>query len=280
VITVESLAAGASATVEFAWAPPAPGSSLLGSSHFCLLARVENPGDPAALGTGGGAAVKGSNNLAQRNVHVVAAAPVPPPPPMPPPPSPPPPSPPPPGGEEPERAGIERTERPTVKHVVEWPFFVGGFATPRGFKTASSLTLWRDNVNGEIELTLPADALDWRDAQARIARSTARIRRRRDWREYLGRPRFELKDDDVNRVVGVSGASRLRVKDGLATITLDRRSDRMTISRLFATGPRAIARVRVVDPVVGPEKGFIRVSQSLIGAPRGGVTLELRPVSK
>jgi hypothetical protein len=43
---VGQLAAGASTTVRFAWAPPAPGSGIRGDDHFCLLARLEQEVDP------------------------------------------------------------------------------------------------------------------------------------------------------------------------------------------------------------------------------------------
>jgi subtilisin family serine protease len=69
-IVIPQLAAGASATVQFAWAPPAPGSNIRGDDHFCLLVRLENEGDPSDIGVGGWPAISARNNVALRNVHV------------------------------------------------------------------------------------------------------------------------------------------------------------------------------------------------------------------
>jgi subtilisin family serine protease len=71
-IVLPQLAAGAAAVVEFAWAPPAPGSGLAGDGHFCLLARLEHELDPSAIDQGGFVRIPADNNLALRNVLVVA----------------------------------------------------------------------------------------------------------------------------------------------------------------------------------------------------------------
>jgi len=69
-IVVPQLNAGASISVDFAWAPPAPGSSLHGDSHFCLLARLEEASDPSNLGAGGFTVISASNNIGLHNVQV------------------------------------------------------------------------------------------------------------------------------------------------------------------------------------------------------------------
>jgi hypothetical protein len=69
-IVVPLLAPGASTQVEFAWAPPAPGSNLSGDDHFCLQARLENEADPSGVGTGGFGSIGARNNIGLRNVHV------------------------------------------------------------------------------------------------------------------------------------------------------------------------------------------------------------------
>lgn len=61
---------GASAQVQFAWAPPPPGSNLSQDNHFCLLARVENEGDLSQAGVGGWSVITARNNIALRNVLV------------------------------------------------------------------------------------------------------------------------------------------------------------------------------------------------------------------
>jgi len=69
-IVVPALPPGGTVQVAFAWAPPAPGSSLRGDDHFCLLARLENQADPSQIGAGGWVAITARNNIALRNVHV------------------------------------------------------------------------------------------------------------------------------------------------------------------------------------------------------------------
>ncbi|MCB9794065.1 MAG: S8 family serine peptidase [Alphaproteobacteria bacterium] len=55
----------------FGWTPPAPGSSIAGDNHFCLLLVIDHPDDPAELGSGGWAKVRERNNIALKNVHVI-----------------------------------------------------------------------------------------------------------------------------------------------------------------------------------------------------------------
>jgi Subtilase family len=68
---IQQLNAGASVNVDFAWAPPAPGSNLAGDNHFCLLVRLEHPADSSNVGAGGFTSIPASNNLGLRNVGVV-----------------------------------------------------------------------------------------------------------------------------------------------------------------------------------------------------------------
>jgi Subtilase family len=69
-IVIPQVASGASTNVDFAWAPPAPGSNLRGDDHFCLLARLEHDADPSNIGAGGFTVVTASNNIGLHNVHV------------------------------------------------------------------------------------------------------------------------------------------------------------------------------------------------------------------
>ena len=48
---------GCESQVDFAWAPPAPGSNIRGDDHFCLLVRLENESDPSQIGVGGWSAI-------------------------------------------------------------------------------------------------------------------------------------------------------------------------------------------------------------------------------
>jgi subtilisin family serine protease len=69
-IVIPQLAAGGSAQVDFAWAPPSPGSNIRKDGHFCLLGRLENAQDTFLVGAGGWSSIVAHNNLAVRNVHV------------------------------------------------------------------------------------------------------------------------------------------------------------------------------------------------------------------
>ncbi|HEY7650492.1 MAG TPA: S8 family serine peptidase, partial [Methylomirabilota bacterium] len=68
------LTPGASRQVQFAWAPPAPGSNLRQDNHFCLLVRVENESDASEIGVGGWSVITARNNIALRNVLVQPVA--------------------------------------------------------------------------------------------------------------------------------------------------------------------------------------------------------------
>lgn len=69
-IVIPQIPAGGAVTVEFAWAPPAPGSGSYGGSHFCLLVRLEHPDDPSQIGFGGWSVIAARNNIGLRNVDV------------------------------------------------------------------------------------------------------------------------------------------------------------------------------------------------------------------
>ena len=71
---IPQLAAGTSTQVEFAWAPPAPGSNLRSDDHFCLVALLENASDPSGIAAGGFGVVWARNNVGLRNVHVLPNA--------------------------------------------------------------------------------------------------------------------------------------------------------------------------------------------------------------
>jgi hypothetical protein len=69
-IVIPQLAAGGNAQVDFAWAPPSPGSNIRKDGHFCLLGRLENAQDTFMIGAGGWSSIVAHNNLAVRNVYV------------------------------------------------------------------------------------------------------------------------------------------------------------------------------------------------------------------
>ena len=73
IIVIPELAARATTSVTFGWAPPAPGSNIKRDDHFCLLVRIETEADPSNINAGGWGVIRGSNNIALRNTHVVEA---------------------------------------------------------------------------------------------------------------------------------------------------------------------------------------------------------------
>lgn len=73
-IVIPQLVGGSSVSVQFAWAPPAPGSNLRGDNHFCLLARLENEGDSSNIGVGGWPIITAKNNIGLHNVLVQPAS--------------------------------------------------------------------------------------------------------------------------------------------------------------------------------------------------------------
>jgi hypothetical protein len=255
VIAVPDLAPGASHTVTFAWAPPAPGSNLHGNDHFCLLARVENPGDRAVLGSLGSTIVKGSNNLAQRNVHVQSAAMIA-------------------ASPRPSAGGSPPTPGPA--NIAEMPFYVARSGGYFARNPTISLNLTVSNVVGDVQLVLPVNVLCWHERSALFDASTGTLRERSRWAEYFGTRTIDLFGADVERVTDIRGARSLRVRSGVATITRDPAAGRLTIPRLHLFTPRIVARVRAIDPVVGLRVGYVRVGQSSLGFGVGGVTLELR----
>lgn len=72
-IVIPQLATGATTGVTYGWAPPAPGSNIRGDDHFCLMVRLETEADPSNVNAGGWPVIRGSNNIALRNTHIVAA---------------------------------------------------------------------------------------------------------------------------------------------------------------------------------------------------------------
>ncbi len=70
-IIIPQIPANGAVQVQFAWAPPAPGANVRGDDHFCLLVRLEHEADRSNIGAGGWGVIRGSNNIALKNTHVV-----------------------------------------------------------------------------------------------------------------------------------------------------------------------------------------------------------------
>lgn len=259
-IVIPELAAGASIPVTFAWAPPAPGSSLAGDDHFCLMVRLENEADASTVGTGGWVSILASNNLALRNILV---------------------QPMPTGG--------------SGGGAAEMTFDVVG--------TADQDSLIADvrMVEGVLELTLPVQALPWRDMQL-IERMAARrlpygmdapqgcYDLLRNWFPRVFRRLFpvqtvtnpletmqvRLEGSDIQMRTDVEGATLLDLREGNATIT-GAEGRQLLIRHLhLAEGARIPVKLRVRRPTIDGERRYAHVMQLSGGQRAGDVTLELR----
>lgn len=71
-IVIPELPVEAITDVTFGWAPPPPGSNIRGDDHFCLIVRLEEGSDSSNVLNGGWNTIRGSNNIALRNTHVLA----------------------------------------------------------------------------------------------------------------------------------------------------------------------------------------------------------------
>lgn len=233
-IVVDQLVAGVDATVRFAWAPPAPGSNIRGDDHFCLLVRIEQQADPSNINAGGWPVIRGSNNIALRNVHVQAAA--------------------------------------DGDADVATAFFVIGSAD------IDSLEIFAQDLEGELEFTIPTRALPWRELVL--------LERLDGPRHPYGVPCVEdpledarrvLKRADVERITGGIGAELAYVEGATTRLIagLGQVSLKLPEVRVSA-GARMPVRVRVRGPKLRANTGFVHVAQRSGGKIIGGVSLEIR----
>ncbi len=230
-VVIPQIAPGAAVSVQFGWAPPAPGSNIRHDDHFCLIARLENAADPSNVGPGGWDVIAGRNNVALRNVHV-------------------------------------------QQSPAEIGFLV------RGTDDEDGLVVIGRAAGGQVELSLPVQALPWRDARV------------------LGRHRrmpYGCSDADVDPVAaivatldgeairsrtGIVGASALRVRNGIATIVSA--ADAVVTIPCLRVAPAAAMPVnlRVTRPRATLEHRDIHVGQFSGGRRVGGVTLRLEVAEK
>jgi hypothetical protein len=227
-IVLPQLASNAATQVDFAWAPPAPGSNIRGDNHFCLLVRVENEKDPSRVNKGGVGVITADNNIALRNVDV-------------------------------------------QQSPAELGFYV------LGTEDVDTLIVSPDFVNGRLELTVPVQALPWRDR-----RLIEQHGRRRS--EYGGAPRGEdplaavsltVRGETIRERTDIEGADTLRVHGGLATIVSSKNAAVRIPSLRVMNGARLPMSVRVRYPRFDDRRRYVRVAQLSGGRRVGGVTLVL-----
>jgi len=220
--------------VEFAWAPPAPGSNLRGDDHFCLLVRLENGSDPSLIESGGWAPITARNNIALRNVNVRSPA----------------------------------SDAVTSFYVV-------------GSDDQDSLIVYPELVGGQVLLTLPVTALPWRDL--RLIESFGRRRPAYgsgDQEDPLTEMTATLQGEEIRRRTDITGAGRLELRDGLATITLAPQSRLHIPFVRLAPRARMPASLRVRGASFSDKGRHVHVGQLSGGQRIGGISLELRPKSK
>jgi subtilisin family serine protease len=227
-ILIPQIAVGGSVPVEFAWAPPTPGSNIRRDAHFCLIARLENAGDPSAVGPGGWGVITGKNNVAIRNVYV-------------------------------------------QQSPAEMTFYV------IGTDDEDSLVVIGNVAGGRVELSLPVQALPWRNLRLLQHNGHRRL-------PYGGGPPADdplatvdasLEGDEVRRTTDIAGAASVRVRAGIATIVSKGRATIEIPCLRVAMGARMSVRLGVSRPRATEELRDVHVAQLSGGRRAGGVTLRL-----
>jgi hypothetical protein len=126
---------------------------------------------------------------------------------------------------------------------------------------------------GRVALQLPIQSLPWRDA-ARIAKYE---RPRRpygcgDEVELLMTMRAVLKAEDVQLLTGVTGAARLTLEEGIATIELAKGAQLSAPCLRIVEAVRMPAVVRLLGVRRGAVRGELHVLQLSGGRRVGGAT--------
>ena len=231
-IAIPTLAPGANTQVDFAWAPPAFGSNIRADNHFCLIARLESPGDPSRIGVDQWTSFTARNNIAQKNVYVQSA----------------------------------KTRDAAMS------FYVVGSADQ------DSLTVYQDLVAGTVDLIVPVQALPWRDIKLieRVRGSRPVFGDDRGSDDPLVSRKAALDGELICMTTDISGAHRLALQDGTATVTIVEGGVLHVPYVRLALGTRMIAKIQVSGAKIDKEHRFVHVAQHSGGQLLGGVSLELR----
>jgi hypothetical protein len=81
----------------------------------------------------------------------------------------------------------------------------------------------------------------------------------------------------IPAITDITGAERLMLRDGVATVTIAS-GDRLLVPYLrLADGARMSARIQVRRPKTDKQRRFVHIAQHSGGQLVGGVSLELRP---
>jgi len=146
----------------------------------------------------------------------------------------------------------------------------------RGSDDHDSLVVESRVGNAQVVLRLPIRALPWRDIRV-IERHGHRPHYGcGEGHDPMGAVKLTLeKPDQIEERTGITGATRLDLADGIATIAIDPKSRLLVPCLHVATGAVTPAVVQVVGAGATRAKGDIRVAQLAGGQRVGGVTLEL-----
>ncbi|WP_128429431.1 S8 family serine peptidase [Streptomyces cyaneus] len=233
-IIVPRLSPGSATRVEFAWAPPPPGSSLRADNHFCLLVLLENLSDPSGIGSSGFPEVGARNNVGLRNVHVL-----------------------------PNATGGDAVSG----------FYVVGTDGEDGISVSAELAA------GEVTLSLPVQALPWRDLAMieELGKPRAPYGHPDPWPDPLADRDATLDGSQlIEELTGITAAQRLEVRDGIASIDLTPRTPLGVPCLHLAPGARLPTTIGIVRLDTTTRRRHVRVTQWSNGRRIGGVTVELR----
>jgi Subtilase family len=230
-IVIPQIAPGAAVAVQFGWAPPPPGSNIRRDDHFCLIARLENAGDPSNVGPGGWDVIAGRNNVGLHNVHV-------------------------------------------QQSPAEIGFLV------RGTDDEDGLVVIGRAAGGQVELSVPVQALPWRDARVLGRRSRLPYGCSNPDDDPVAAIVTTLEGDTIRVRTDIVGARAVRVRNGIATI-VSAADATVTIPCLrVAPAITMPVNLRVTRSRATLERRDVHVGQLSGGRRVGGVTLRLEVVGK
>ena len=147
-----------------------------------------------------------------------------------------------------------------------------------GSSDQDSLTIYQNLVAKSVSLTLPIEALPWRDLGLieRYAERRLPFGYHRN-RDPLASTRAVIEKDSIPKMTDISGAEGLKLNDGLATVTVANEG-RLHIPYVhLVNGARMIASIHVCNPKASRDNRFVHIAQHSGGQLVGGVSLELRP---
>lgn len=239
-IVIPQIASGSSVQVQFAWAPPAPGSNLRGDNHFCLLVRLENEGDTLMIGTGGWSAITAKNNIALRNVHVQPAS---------------------------------------RDKDVEMSFYVVGSSDKDSLIVYNEIAHSRVSIKIPLQV-LPWRDIKLIERSISSSGRVGKVVHRRAHNEHLDlleKRRIRLEGEkEIRMKTDIEGAEALDVQNGIATIFLSKKNNKLFIPDVrLSKDARMPASIKVSKPEISKENRFVHVAQLSGGQLVGGVTLEL-----